>query len=185
MTAIGLKLKGTRSYTTSKYMPDFKKTQKIYEEQGISHLWKQSLELLDDELFEAKVINSDTKTYQQISDLPIECRKPGENKKYPLREVFQIIRIKRVDGTEWLKSRGRIVGLDKAGNEVEHSFTDPELFYKPLTRHEFKRKDPNNEYSPMERVCVEAATNSLDNRYTEYTLPFNQKNLIPVQTKTK
>ncbi|MGA9296953.1 MAG: hypothetical protein WBV72_06050, partial [Nitrososphaeraceae archaeon] len=50
-------------------MPDFKKTQKIYEEQGISHLWKQPLELLDDELFEAKVLNPDTKTYNQVSDL--------------------------------------------------------------------------------------------------------------------
>ena len=43
-----------------------------------------------------------------------------------------------MDGTEWLKSRGRIVGLDKLGNEVEHSFTDPELFYKPQTRYELE-----------------------------------------------
>ena len=53
---------------------------------------------------------------------------------------------------------------------------DPELFYKPVTRFEFRKKDPKNEYSPSERVCVEAAPNSLDIRYTEYTLPFNQKN---------
>jgi hypothetical protein len=59
---------------------------------------------------------------------------------------------------------------------VQHSFTDPELFYKPLTRHEFKRKDPKNEYSPMERECVEAGLNPHDYRYTEYTLPFNQEN---------
>jgi hypothetical protein len=157
-------------------MPDFKKTQKIYEEQGISHLWKQPLELLDDELFEAKVINQDTKTYHQTSDLPLECRQPGENKKYPVRQVLQIIRIKRVDGSEWLKSRGKIFGLDKAGNEVEHSFTDPEIFYKPKTRYEFKKKDPNNEYSPSERVCVEAGINPNDNQYTEYTLPFNEEN---------
>jgi hypothetical protein len=58
------------------------------------------------------------------------------------------------------------VGLDKAGNEVEHSFTDPEMFYKPLTRHEFKR-DPKNEYSPMERVCVEAGLNPHKYQYTE------------------
>jgi hypothetical protein len=56
-------------------MPDYKKTQKIYEEQGISHLWKQPLELLDDELFEAKVINPDTKTYNQVSDLPSRIQK--------------------------------------------------------------------------------------------------------------
>ena len=156
-------------------MPDFKKTQKIYEEQGISHLWKQPLELLDDELFEAKVINPDTKTYNQVSDLPVEYRKLVENRKYPVRQVLQIIRIKRPDGTEWLKSRGRIVGLDKAGNEVEHSFTDPEMFYKPVTRYEFRKNDPKNEYSHSERVCVEAGINPHDNRYTEYTLPLTKR----------
>jgi hypothetical protein len=90
--------------------------------------------------------------------------------------VLQIYRIKRVDGTEWLKSRGKIVGLDKLGNEVEHSFVDPELYFRPLTRHELKRKDPKNENSPLERVCVEAGINPHDYRYTEYTLPSNQKN---------
>jgi hypothetical protein len=38
-------------------------------------------------------------------------RKFGVEKKYPNREVLQIIRIKRVDGTEWLKSRGKIVAF--------------------------------------------------------------------------
>jgi|ERR687891_420834 hypothetical protein len=103
-------------------MPDFKRTQKIFEEQGLMKFWKKPSQLLDDELFEAEVINPDTKTYHQISDLPVEYRKLGENKKYPLREVFQIIRIKRAYGTEWLKSRERIVGLDKAGNKVEHVY---------------------------------------------------------------
>jgi hypothetical protein len=69
-----------------------------------------------------------------------------------------------------------VVGLDKAGNEVEHSFVDPEMFYKPVTRYEFKKKDPKNEYSPLERVCVEAGINPYDYRYTEYILPFNEKN---------
>jgi hypothetical protein len=132
--------------------------------------------LLDDELFEAKVINPDTKTYNRVSDLPVEYRKLGENRKYPVRQVLQIYRIKRADGTEWLKSRGRLVGLDKAGNEVEHSFVDPEMFYKPVTRYEFRKNDPKNEYSHSERVCVEAGINPHDNRYTEYTLPFNEEN---------
>jgi hypothetical protein len=156
-------------------MPDFKKTENIYAEQGITNFWKKPMEMLDDELFEAKVINPDTKTYNQVSDLPVGYRKLGD-RKYPIRQVLQIYRIKRVDGTEWLKSRGRIVGLDKAGNEVEHSFVDPELYYKPLTRHELKRKEPHNENSPLERVCVEAGINPHDYRNTEYTLQFNQKN---------
>jgi hypothetical protein len=62
----------------------------------------------------------------------------------PIRQVNQIIRIKRVDGTECLRSRGRIVGLDGLGNEVEHSFTEPELFYKPQTHYELKCKDPKD-----------------------------------------
>ena len=90
--------------------------------------------------------------------------------------MLQIYRIKRADGTEWLKSRGGLVGLDKAGNEVEHSFVDPEMFYKPVTRYEFRKNDPKNEYSHSERVCVEAGINPHDNRYTEYTLPFNEEN---------
>ena len=142
----------------------------------LSKFFKKPLELLDDELFEAKVINPDTKTYSQVSDLPVEYRKLGENRKYPVRQVLQIYRIKRADGTEWLKSRGRIVGLDKIGNEVEHSFTDPELYYKSITHHKFKRKDPKNENSSMERVCVEAGLNPHNYQYTEYTLSFNQKN---------
>jgi hypothetical protein len=57
-------------------MPNFKRTQKIFEEQGLSKFFKKPLELLDDELFEAKVINPDTKTYNQVSDLPVAYRKP-------------------------------------------------------------------------------------------------------------
>lgn len=83
---------------------------------------QRPLELLDDELFERKVINPDTGTYYQTADLPVAYRKFDPGRKYPIRQVLQIIRIKRNDGTEWLKSRGRIVGLDRAGNEVEHSF---------------------------------------------------------------
>jgi hypothetical protein len=137
---------------------------------------KKPLELLDDELFEAKVINPDTKTFNQVSDLPVGYRKLGDDRKYPVRQVLQIYRIKRADGTEWLKSRGRLIGLDKAGNEVEHSFVDPEMFYKPLARHELKKKEPQNESSPLERVCVEAGLNPYNYQYTEYTLPFNQEN---------
>lgn len=90
--------------------------------------------------------------------------------------MLQIIRIKRADGSEWHKSKAGIVGLDKAGNEVKHSFTDAEGFYKPQTQHEFKRKDPKNENSLMERVCVSAGVNPHSYEYTEYTLPFNTKN---------
>jgi hypothetical protein len=72
-------------------MPDFKRTQKIFEEQDLSRFFKKPLELLDDELFEAKVINPDTNTYYQVSDLPLAYRKFSEDKKYPIRQVLQIL----------------------------------------------------------------------------------------------
>ena len=69
--------------------------------------------MLDDELFEVKVISPDTETFYQLSDLPVGYRKLEEGREYPVRQVLQIYRIKRADGTEWIKSRGRLVGLDK------------------------------------------------------------------------
>jgi hypothetical protein len=41
-----------------------------------------------------------------------------------------------------VESRGRIVELDRLGNEVEHSFTDPEIYYKPQTLYAMRGKDP-------------------------------------------
>lgn len=139
------------------------------------HLYKKPLEQLDDERWYSKVTNPETGTFCKISDLPIEYRKNREDKPYPIRQVFQIIRIKRLDGTEWLKSRRRLVALDRLGNEVEHSFTDPELFYKPQTNYEMKQKDPKNSTSPLERKCESAGINPIP-EYTEYTLPFSAKN---------
>ena len=128
---------------------------------GITKFYKKPPEQLDDERFYSQTTNPDTQSHYKISDLPVEYRNfldsgsnPNKGKTYPIRHVYQIIRIERMDGKEWLKSRGPIIGLDKLGNEVQHSFTDPELFYKPKVRYELKRKDPKDDKSPMERVCI-------------------------------
>ena len=163
-----------RYYTV--IMPDYKKTEELFKAQGILHLYKKPPGQLDDELFYAKVTNPTTGTFYKLSDLPIEYRQNRQDKQYPIREVNQIIRIKRMDGTEWLKSKGRIVGLDKLGNEVEHSFTDPGVYFTPWTRYELKPKDPKNPDSPKERQCVEAGINELSPEHKQYTLPFNAKN---------
>jgi hypothetical protein len=47
-----------------------------------------------------------------------------------------------MDVTQWLKSRGRIVELDELGNEIEHSFTDPQVYFEPVTEYGYKPKDP-------------------------------------------
>jgi hypothetical protein len=59
-------------------MPDFKKTRSIFEKEGLEKFWKRPLELLDDELFEKKVMNPDTDTYYQVPVLPVGYRKFGE-----------------------------------------------------------------------------------------------------------
>jgi hypothetical protein len=38
--------------------------------------------------------------------------------------------------------RHKVQLTDKLGNEVEYSFTDLEIFYKPLTKYKMKDKDP-------------------------------------------
>jgi hypothetical protein len=159
-------------------MPDYKRTEGLFRDQGISHKYKKPQGQLDDELFYAKVANPNTGTFYHISDLPIEYRqnRQEQDKQYPIREVNQIVRIKRLDGTEWLKSKGRIVGLDRLGNEVEHSFTDPEVYFTPWAKYELKPKDPKNPDGPKERKCTEAGINNLSPEHTQYTLQFNAEN---------
>jgi hypothetical protein len=41
-------------------MPDYKKTEQLFKEMGISHLYKKPMAQLDDELFYAKVTNPET-----------------------------------------------------------------------------------------------------------------------------
>ena len=164
-------------------MADFKRTQKIFEELGVQKFYKKPPEQLDDERFYSQTTNPDTGTYYKISDLPVEYRNfldsdsnPNKGKIYPIRHVYQIIRIKRLNGTEWLKSRGPIIGLDKLGNEVHHSFTDPELFFRPKVRYGLRRKDLKDEKSPMERVCLSAEISPFDYENIEYTLPWSLDN---------
>jgi hypothetical protein len=122
-------------------------------------------------------MNPETNAFYQVSDLPLEYRKNlQQNKTYPFREVYQIYRIRGMNGTEWLKSRGRVVGLDKLGNEVEHSFTDPETYYKPWTQYAMVDKDPKDSSKGKERKCVVAGVNEAAPEFKEYTLPFTAKN---------
>jgi hypothetical protein len=79
-------------------MPEFKRAQEMFKSEGIEHLYKKPLGQLDDELFYAKVTNPETNTFYQVSDLPLEYRKNlQQNKTYPIREMYQIYRIKRLD----------------------------------------------------------------------------------------
>jgi hypothetical protein len=69
---------------------------KLYEEQGVSKFYKKPPEQQDDERFYLQVTNPDTGTFYKLSDLPVAYRKFGEERTYPIRQVNQIIRIKRL-----------------------------------------------------------------------------------------
>ena len=139
-------------------MPDYKKTEQLFKEREISHLYHKPQAQLDDELFYAKVTNPETGQPFQWEDLTVSNRKFANGKKYPIKEVFQIVRVRRPDASEWLKSRGRILGLDQLGNEVEHSFTDPEVYFTPWTEYKIK-KNAQNPDGPKERYCAAAGIN--------------------------
>jgi hypothetical protein len=176
-------------------MPNYKKTEELFLAAGYKPplppdsseryphgtlVYQKPQAQIDDELFYAKVTNPHTNTFYQIQDLPLEYRQNNNNnnnnKTYPIREVKQIIRIARTDGTEWLKSRGRIVAMDKLGNEVEHSFTDPEVYFEPKLEYGYKPQDPKNPDGPKQRVLLSASTNEQDLDRKKYTLPYNEKN---------
>jgi len=133
---------------------------------------------LDDELFYQKITNPEIEKRYQWEDLPPRYRKFSNGRKYPVREVLQIVRVRRPDFAEWLKSRGRIVGLDKLGNEVEHSFTDPEMYFTPQTKYELKAKEPKNPDGLKERVCVEAGINEAVAETKGISFPSMQRTLI-------
>jgi hypothetical protein len=57
------------------------------------------------------------------------------------------------------------------GNEVGHSFTDPEIYYKPQTQYAMRDKDPNDSSKG-----IAASINEASAEYKEYTLPFNEEN---------
>jgi hypothetical protein len=117
-------------------MPDYKKSEQLFIDMEIHNFFKKPQGQLDDELFYQRITNPETDKPYQWADLDSSYRKHGNNSTYPIRQINQIVRVRRLDGTEWLKTRGRIVGLDKAGNEVEHSFTDSEIYYEPVVRSE-------------------------------------------------
>jgi hypothetical protein len=48
------------------------------------------------------------------------------------------------------------IGLDKLRNEVEHSFTYPEIYHKPWTEYAKVDKDPKDGSKGKERKCVAA-----------------------------
>jgi hypothetical protein len=66
--------------------------------------------------------------------------KNGKPVRNPLKEVWEIYRIRAVDGSEWLKSRYMMTGLDSLGNEQNLAMIDPEMYNEVIPIYGQKRR---------------------------------------------
>ena len=91
-------------------------------------------------------------------------------------QVFQLIRVKSADDREWVKSRQQWTGLDTLGNEVETTFTDPEVWDRPDFIREV-RTDPRHPEKPPEPAIS-------DFKFVrEYDKPFTKENVDELYSK--
>ena len=161
-------------------MANYSKTQELFEREvnkvsGLKH--EKSGEQLSEEKWFAQVKNPNSGEFFQLEDLravgavPADFRIDEKPKKYPLKKIDEIIRIKKVDGTEWLTSRQTWVGLDRLGNDMTKCFVDPELYDKPVFNYQSKPVNPNDIFSKTERKAVSVIF------VKEPTVPFTPKNL--------
>ena len=118
-------------------MANYQKTQDLFNSEpnkapGLKY--EKSGEQLSEEKWLAQVKNPNTGEFFQLEDLRAVGAVPGDfridekPKKYPVKKIDEIIRIKKVDGTEWLVSRQTWTGLDRLGNDMTKCFVDPELY---------------------------------------------------------
>jgi hypothetical protein len=108
-------------------MTNYQKTQELFEKEvnkvpGLKY--EKSGEQLSEEKWFAQVKNPNTDEFFQLEDLravgavPADFRKDEKPKKYPVKKIDEIIRIKKADGSEWLVSRQTWIGLDRLGNDM-------------------------------------------------------------------
>jgi hypothetical protein len=101
-------------------MANYSKTQEIFEKEvnkGPGLKYEKSGEQLAEEKWFAQVKNPNTGEFFQLEDLravgavPADFRIDEKPKKYPVKKVDEIYRIKKADGTEWPTSRQTWVGI--------------------------------------------------------------------------
>jgi hypothetical protein len=161
-------------------MANYLKTQDLFNrepnrEPGLKY--EKSGEQLAEEKWFEQVKNPNTGEFFQLEDLkavgavPADLRKDEKPKKYPVKKVDSIIRIKKADGSEWLKSRQSRIGLDRLGKDILKTFVDPELYDRPVFSYQSKPVNPKDVFSKTVRKAVSVTYEQ------EPTLPFTPENL--------
>jgi hypothetical protein len=184
-------------------MVDFKKTEQLYTKQGL--VYQKNPHEVEFERWYKSITNPHKKDrpasgqtdeeresfyYYQIHEL----RSPGlvsedfgedrrdrfdstKLKVYPEKIARSIIRVQDTYGYEWLKSKQMWTGMDKLGNEIPQSVSDPETYDDPQFKYEYKHKDPKDPMSPLEKKSV-AGTEHI----RKYLVPFTEENFQKILT---
>ena len=159
---------------------DYLKTLEAYKAAGLEKKFKErnDYSLYTKELdFFDKIKSRKTGRYNQAKDLLEKDMVPeswvspfvdekGKALTLPVKYTNSIIRIKSADGSQWLKSRAQMYGLDSAGNPLNISMDDKELFDNILPIYKVKPENPRERDSKMVREVI-----NVESRIT-YTEPF-------------
>jgi hypothetical protein len=163
---------------------DYSKTQELYQKAGQVKKWENIPEYLSykgELAWLDKVRSKRNNEFFQAQDLinrelvppewvPPHVDSKGKPVKYPLKHVNSIIRVRALDGSEYLKSRQMWWGLDEAGNPVNQSMDDKEVMDEILPIYTLKPENPKARDSKMIKEVT-----SIEHR-TKYLLPFTASN---------
>lgn len=153
----------------SRGIGDLKKTELAYMKAGIRY--QKPPQQLSEEKWFTQVTNENTGEFLQpelLKALGLVTADYENNKKYPIKTLNSLIRLKTTDGKEWLLSRQYWTGLDRLGNEIPKAMEDKELYLKPVLGFGQSRRNSDPLSKPVKKTTVIDFTK-------ECTLPFSAK----------
>lgn len=112
---------------------DMKQTELAYKFGNVRYE-KPPVQLKEERWFK-QVTNENTGEFiqpEQLKALGLVSPDYNNTKKYPVKSLNALIRIKTTDDKEWLLSRQMWIGLDRLGNDAPLSMDDKELWLKPV-----------------------------------------------------
>src|SRR5215208_2921843 len=148
---------------------DLSKTEEAYRKAGLQYT--KPPQQIKEEKWYAQVTNQHTGDFLQPETLKLAGLVPDtyeNNKKYPIKTLNALIRLRTVDGKEWILSRQMWTGLDRLGNEISKAMEDKEMWLKPVFKYGQRHTNPGDIFSK-----VESRISSISDFVKEYTLPLN------------
>ena len=166
---------------------DYDKTVELYERAGLIKKWQENPESYrhaKEKTWYNKVRSKRNGEFWQADDLikrelvppdwlPPHTSGNGDGKApvYPLKHINGIMRRRIADGTEWITTTQEWIGLDQAGNPLNLSMNNKEMFDDILPIYKVKPENPRERDSAMIREF-----DYIQHRI-KYTLEFSADNV--------